>query len=137
MLVIAWQTWERSLILWGGSSFVDFVCNLGVGGSVLTIGVLLVACTLGVDVVVVDLSMIVSVDDCCSMFCSVEYIVLVVEFVSVAFDRLLRISSFFSNASICAILFRFFLPLSACVRSLIPLTIVSTCVKVGWVICLC
>ncbi len=73
---------------------------------VLTVCVLLVACTLGVGVMVVDLFMIVFVDDCCGRFCSVEDIVLVVEFVSVAFDWLLRISSIFSNA------FQFVLSLS-------------------------
>ncbi len=71
------------MILWGDSSFVDFVCTLAVGGSVLTICVLLVACTLGVGVVVVDLCMIVSIDECCSRFCGVEDDVLVVEFVSI------------------------------------------------------
>jgi hypothetical protein len=83
----------------------------------------------------VDLFMIVSVDECCDRVCGVEDVVLVVEFVSVAFDRLLRISSITSNALICSIPFRFFLPLSVCIRSLIALTIVSSCVKVGWVIC--
>ncbi len=125
------------MILCGDISFIDFDCTLGVGGLVLTICVSLVACTVGVGVVVVDLFMIVSVDDCCGRFCSVEDVILAVEFASVALEKLFRISPIFSNVLICAIPFRFFLPLSACVRSSIALTIVSTCVKVGWVICLC
>ncbi len=152
-MIAALQMCEGILACWSDGSFVGLACNLG-DGILLTVGSLLVACTLGVDVLVIGLSMIAVMVDGCAIVCGVGTVACFVglvshggavvlskvtcfTFVVFVFAKLLRILSIFSNASICAMPFMFFLPFKACVRSLIALTIVSACVKVGFMMYWC
>jgi hypothetical protein len=57
---------ERIFACWSDGSFVGLACTLK-GGILLTVGSLLVACTLGVDVLVIGLSMIAVLIDGCAV----------------------------------------------------------------------